>query len=67
MTLSLYSLHVLLHTPERWPDDYDPAAFFAHAAIVLLIGAAFVALRRSGPLEWLVRQASERTAQVVRR
>ena len=27
MTLSLYSLHVLLHTPEWWPDDYDPPAF----------------------------------------
>ena len=67
MTLSLYSLHVLLHTPERWPDDYDPPAFFAHVAIVLAIGAAFVAFRRSGPLEWLVRQASRFTAAVVRR
>lgn len=67
MTLSLYSLHVLLHTPERWPDDYDPPAFFAHVAIVLVIGAAFVALRRSGPLELLVRHASRLTASVIRR
>jgi hypothetical protein len=66
MTLSLYSLHVVLHTPERWPDDHDPSAFVAHAAIVLAIGAAFVALRRSGPLEWLVRQASRITAAVIR-
>jgi len=66
MTLSLYSLHVLLHTPERWPDDYDPPAFFAHVAIVLVIGAAFVASRWSGPLEWLVRQASRLTAAVIR-
>ncbi len=66
MTLSLYSLHVLLHTPERWPDDYDLPAFFAHSAIVLVIGAAFVALRRSGPLEWLMRQASRLTAAVIR-
>jgi hypothetical protein len=66
MTLSLYSLHVLLHTPEWWPDDYDPPAFFRHVAIVMAIGAAFVALRRSGPLEWLVRQASTLTARMVR-
>jgi hypothetical protein len=66
MTLSLYSLHVLLHTPERWPNDYDPPAFFAHVAIVLVIGAAFAASRWSGPLEWLVRQASRLTAALIR-
>ncbi len=34
--------------------------------VVLVIGAVFVALRRSGPLEWLVRQASQGTAGVAR-
>jgi len=67
MTLSLYSLHVLLHTPDWWPDDYGPEAFRLHTAVVLVIGAAFVALRRSGPLEWLVRRASTRTATLTRR
>lgn len=66
MTLSLYSLHVLLHTPEWWPEDYGEPAFRAHVAVVLVIGAVFVALRRSGPLEWLVRRASTGTSRVVR-
>jgi hypothetical protein len=67
MTLSLYSLHVLLHTPEWWPEDYGQEAFRLHAAVVLVVGAAFVAVRRSGPVEWLVRRASSATASVVRR
>ncbi len=67
MTLSLYSLHVVLHTPELWPDDYDAPAFVAHVGIVLVIGAAFVALRWRGPVEWLVRWASRLTAAGVRR
>lgn len=67
MTLSLYSLHVVLHAPERWPGDYDVQGLVAHVAIVVTIGAGFAALRRSGPLEWLVRQASRSTAAVVRR
>jgi len=67
MTLSLYSLHVVLHTPERWPDDHNIEGFVSHVAVVVAIGAVLVALRRSGPLEWLVRQASQLTAGVLRR
>jgi hypothetical protein len=66
MMLSLYSLHVLLHTPEWWPGDYGSEAFRLHTAVVLVIGAVFVALRRAGPLEWLVRRAARVTAGVVR-
>ena len=66
MTLSLYSLHVLLHTPDWSPDDYGQPAFRAHVLVVLVVGAVFVALRLSGPLEWLVRQASRGTAGVAR-
>ena len=66
MTLSLYSLHVLLHTPEWWPEDYGEVAFLLHTAVVLVVGAVFVALRRSGPLEWLVRRATRATAGLVR-
>ncbi|HWM05860.1 MAG TPA: heparan-alpha-glucosaminide N-acetyltransferase domain-containing protein [Actinophytocola sp.] len=66
MTLSLYSLHVLLHTPDWSPDDHGQAAFRAHALVVLVIGAAFVVLRWSGPLEWLVRQMSRGTAGLGR-
>jgi len=66
MTLSLYSLHVLLHTPDWAPDDYGQAAFRSHVIVVLTIGAVFVALRRSGPLEWCVRQVAQATAGATR-
>jgi uncharacterized membrane protein len=67
MTLSLYSLHVLLHTPEWWPEDHGTDAFWLHTAVVLMIGAAVVAGHRSGPLEWVVRRASTAAAGLVRR
>ncbi len=60
MTLTLYSLHVLLRTQGWPPEDYGQAAFRAHVAVVVVIGAVFVALRRRGPLEWLVRRATRR-------
>ena len=60
MTLSLYSLHVLLHTDDWAPEDYGSAAFRAHVAVVVAIGAVFVAMRRSGPLEWAVRRLTRR-------
>jgi hypothetical protein len=50
MTLSLYSLHVLLHTPRFWPSE-EPSAFGWHVLVLLAIGALFVAVRRKGPLE----------------
>jgi hypothetical protein len=66
MTLSLYSLHVLLHTPQWWPEDHGTDAFRLHTAVVLTVGAAVVAVRRSGPLEWVVRRASTGTTRLVR-
>lgn len=65
MSLTLYSLHVLLHTPDWPPEDYGAAALRAHVAVVLVVGAVFVGLRRSGPLEWAVRRASGATARLV--
>ncbi|QNN54182.1 heparan-alpha-glucosaminide N-acetyltransferase domain-containing protein [Nocardioides mesophilus] len=50
MTLTTYSLHVVLRTPWAWPDD-DAATFARHVLLVLAIGAAFRLLGRSGPLE----------------
>jgi heparan-alpha-glucosaminide N-acetyltransferase-like protein len=67
MMLSLYSLHVLLRTPQWWPEDHGTDAFRLHTAVVLTVGAAVVAMRRSGPLEWVVRQASTGTTRLVRR
>jgi hypothetical protein len=50
MTLSLYSLHVLLRTPRFWPAE-EPSSFGWHVLVLLTIGAAFVAAGRKGPLE----------------
>ncbi len=61
MTLSLYSLHVLLRTDRFWPPE-EPSSFGWHALVVLSIGAAFVAVRRRGPLEAVVGVASAAAA-----
>jgi uncharacterized membrane protein len=53
MTLTLYSLHVLLRTPTFWDRD-DVPTFVLHVAVVLAVGAAYRLARRSGPLERLV-------------
>jgi hypothetical protein len=65
MTLSLYSLHVLLRTEPLWPPDRD--SFVPHALVLLAIGAGFVAVGRRGPLEWLVGAASDRARRLVSR
>ena len=53
MTLTLYSLHVALRVPPLWSGD-GVGVFARHSGLVLVIGAAFRLLGRSGPLEWLV-------------
>lgn len=59
MTLTLYSLHVLLRIPELWDEDgYD--TFARHVALVLAIGAAYRLMARSGPLERLVAAVAAR-------
>ncbi|WP_323792065.1 heparan-alpha-glucosaminide N-acetyltransferase domain-containing protein [Nocardioides sp.] len=52
MTLTLYVLHVVLRETLVTPED-DQALLW-HVVIVLWVGGLFVALRRRGPLEWLV-------------
>ena len=52
MTLSLYSLHVVLCTPDFWPPD--TGAYGWHVLVLLAIGAVFVAWGRRGPLEYAV-------------
>jgi uncharacterized membrane protein len=52
MTLSLYSLHVVLRTPDFWPPD--TGAYGWHVLVLLAIGAVFVAWGRRGPLEYAV-------------
>ncbi|WP_435770811.1 heparan-alpha-glucosaminide N-acetyltransferase domain-containing protein [Nocardioides sp. SYSU DS0651] len=53
MTLSLYSLHVAMRTPQVWPPE-RPGTFVWHVAVVLVVGAGFVAWGRRGPLEVVV-------------
>ncbi|MDF1604408.1 heparan-alpha-glucosaminide N-acetyltransferase domain-containing protein [Nocardioides sp. YIM 152315] len=53
MTLTLYSLHVVMRTPEVWPPE-DPTTYADHVLALLAIGAAFVLLGRRGPLETVV-------------
>lgn len=57
MTLTLYSLHVVMRTDEVWPAE-EPGSFRTHVLVLLAIGAAFVALGRRGPLEWVVAKVS---------
>jgi hypothetical protein len=63
MTLTLYTVHVwvvasfhLKPLPEGWTED---GMYFAHAALAVLIGMAFVILKRRGPLEWLGHAANQ--------
>jgi uncharacterized membrane protein YeiB len=58
MTLSLYSLHVLMRTPRFWPPEEPPPSmdtvFVWYVLVLMAIGAVFVAVRRKGPLEALL-------------
>jgi hypothetical protein len=65
MTLSLYTLHVLMRTPDVPPAE-EPDTFILHVFVLLGVGAAHVALGLKGPLEWAVAEASSRTAAAVR-
>lgn len=53
MTLTLYSLHAVMRTPEVWPPE-EPESYVWHVLVLLAIGIVFVALGRRGPLEGLV-------------
>jgi hypothetical protein len=62
MSLTLYTLHVVLRSPGLIDED-DPGTFWLHVVIVSVIGAAFRMADRSGPLE----QAVATVAGAVRR
>lgn len=65
MTLTLYSLHVVLRTQTFWPED-NVETFTKHVALALAIGAVYRLLRKSGPLERLVALFANATANEVR-
>ncbi len=65
MTLSLYSLHIVLRTPSLLPDD-DLRTFLTHVAVVTLVGAGFRLCGLRGPLEQAVRLVAQETSHLVR-
>lgn len=57
MSLTSYSLHLVMLDPKIWPDVGRPR-FWPEALVVLAVGAAFALLRWRGPLEGLVTVAA---------
>lgn len=53
MTLTLYTLHVLMKSPDVPPADV-PETYDVHLVVLLGIGALFALLSWRGPLEWAV-------------
>ncbi|HEX5862410.1 MAG TPA: heparan-alpha-glucosaminide N-acetyltransferase domain-containing protein [Nocardioides sp.] len=65
MTLSLYTLHVVMRTPEVLPEE-TPSSFPLHVVALMTIGGLYAYGNRRGPLEWLVASASAAAARWVR-
>jgi uncharacterized membrane protein len=65
MTLSLYSLHIVMLTPEVWPP-IESGIYARHVIVVLVIGAVFAWFRWRGPLEFTVATLSGSVADSVR-
>ena len=53
MTLTLYSLHVVMRTPDLWPEE-EPGTYVWHVLVLLTIGLVYTAVGRRGPLETAV-------------
>ena len=66
MTLSLYSLHVVMRTSWVWPPE-EPASFGWHVLVLMSVGALFVAAGRRGPLESVARELSGIAARLATR
>jgi uncharacterized membrane protein len=64
MSLTLYSVHVLMKTERFWPPE-EPESFRWHVLVLLAVGSVFAAAARRGPLEWLVARVSNRVSSRV--
>ncbi len=58
MTLTLYSLHIVMLTPEIPPREV-PSSYLPQVVVVLVIGALYALARHRGPLEVLVATLSK--------
>lgn len=65
MSLTLYTLHVIMKTPEVWPAE-QPESYQWHVLVVLGLGIGYAGLRRRGPLERVVALASEAATRSIR-
>ena len=65
MTLTLYTLHVVLRTPPFLPD-HDAPTFAWHVVIVLVIGAGFALMAWRGPLESMATHLTKPSIAQVR-
>lgn len=66
MTLTLYTLHVIMRAPQIWPED-SVESFLRHAVLVLCVGALFRLRGIRGPLEAVVKTLSDAASSSVRR
>ena len=66
MSLTLYTVHVIMRMPQIWPED-SVASFVRHVVLVLAVGALFRLRGIPGPLEAVVKRASNAAAGSVRR
>lgn len=64
MTLTLYSLHVLMRSPDVWPPE-RPEEFSTHVLVIGAIGAVYVAIGQRGPLERVVGAAADGTTRLL--
>jgi uncharacterized membrane protein len=66
MTLTLYTLHVVLRTDGLWDGD-TAGVFLGQVALVLLVGAGYRLARRRGPLEMVVGESSREARSAAAR
>ena len=65
MTLSLYTLHVLVMAQGWWPDWESPDHYGDQVLVVVVVGAFFALVPMRGPLEALVAMTSQRVARLL--
>ena len=65
MTLSLYTLHVLMMARGWWPDWETPQHYGDQVLVVVVVGAFFALVPLRGPLETVVAVTSRQAARLL--